>query len=192
MYFKEAYNKTMKHEGFYSNDPTDRGGETYKGIARNRHPHWVGWIIIDRMKDDPNFPECLKSNKELNDLVPQFYKEKFWDKFKGDEITSKIIAMELFDTSVNMGYRRAIKFLQESLNALNRNEKNYFNISEDGIMGPQTLATLKNYLSFDSDYYVFLLMNILQGKFYIDIMKNDETQEKYARGWLSRVILMKD
>jgi len=192
MFFREAYNKTMAHEGYYSNDSIDRGGETYRGISRNKHPYWPGWFLIDRMKNDPNFPECLKSNKELNDLVPSFYKKNFWDVFKGDKITSKIIAMELFDTSVNMGHRKAVKFLQKSLNALNRNERNYPNIEEDGIMGPQTLKTLKRYLDIDSDYYLFLLMNILQGSFYIDIMKNDETQEKYARGWLSRVMLMKN
>lgn len=30
------------HEGGYSNDPIDLGGETYKGIARNAHPNWQG------------------------------------------------------------------------------------------------------------------------------------------------------
>jgi lysozyme family protein len=52
-HFKTAYALTMGHEGIYSNNPKDRGGETYKGIARKFHPSWEGWKAIDRMKNKP-------------------------------------------------------------------------------------------------------------------------------------------
>ena len=32
--------KTLETEGGYVNDPSDSGGETYCGIARNSNPNW--------------------------------------------------------------------------------------------------------------------------------------------------------
>jgi len=64
--------------------------------------------------------------------VKAFYKENYWDKFLGDEINSQEIADEIFDTSVNMGVERAVKFLQKALNYLNRDELLYLNLVVDG------------------------------------------------------------
>lgn len=109
-----AYNKTNKNEGGYSNDPDDRGGETWKGIARNFHPSWGGWSIIDLYKKIPPFPECLNDNKNLENSVKRFYKEMFWDKIKGDKIKSQSIADSLYDSAVNMGHKQAIVLAQRS------------------------------------------------------------------------------
>ncbi|KKK46716.1 hypothetical protein LCGC14_3162480, partial [marine sediment metagenome] len=35
--FTEAYEITLQHEGGYSNDSDDVGGETYKGVSRRYH-----------------------------------------------------------------------------------------------------------------------------------------------------------
>ena len=45
--FNKAYKATMGHEGGYVDDPADKGGETYKGIARRYNPGWGGWKQID-------------------------------------------------------------------------------------------------------------------------------------------------
>ncbi len=49
--FKTAIEATLKAEGGYVNDPDDPGGETYKGIARNRNSKWSGWTHIDLLKN---------------------------------------------------------------------------------------------------------------------------------------------
>ena len=41
--FKVAFAKTIRFEGGYVNHKADKGGETYKGIARNFWPKWKGW-----------------------------------------------------------------------------------------------------------------------------------------------------
>lgn len=46
--FLKSYDILIKHEGGYVNDPDDKGGETYKGIARKFNPDWKGWKIIDK------------------------------------------------------------------------------------------------------------------------------------------------
>ena len=187
--FKEAYEITMGHEGGYSNDPVDAGGETYKGITKRFEPDWEGWVIIDSLRNNPNFPKCLDENEELQEKVMEVYKRKYWDIFWGDKFDNQDIANEMFDTGVNMGTTRAIKYLQKSLNLLNRDQKNYSDISEDGVIGNNTLNTLNNFLNkFKRDVkYLLKLMNLFQGMHYINYMGKDSKQERFARGWLNRV-----
>lgn len=189
--FERAYLKTMGHEGGYVYDPDDAGGETYRGISRRFHPLWFGWRVINKIKaesENGRFSETPEINNLLQQAVSDFYKQFYWDRFQGNAIPDQALAEELFDTSVNMGIHRAVIFLQESLNLLNRNQKNYSDIVEDGIFGPNTLKTLNVYLDLEGNNsrYLLKLMNTLQGTHYINYMKKHPEQEKYARGWLKR------
>lgn len=187
--FYIAFNITMEHEGGYANDPDDVGGETYKGISRRYHPSWQGWGIIDDAKSSSNFPNSLRIYETLNSQVKGFYKANYWDRFEGDRIISQNIANELFDTAVNMGMSRAVKFLQTGLNLLNRNQTNYSDIVEDGKFGPATMNALTSYSYMDNEIYLLKILNILQGMHYINYMTKSPIQERFARGWLKRVII---
>jgi lysozyme family protein len=187
--FDKAYGITMAHEGGYVDDPDDAGGETYKGISRQYNPSWMGWDIIDEYEDDDDFPQCLDDDYELQDWVEEFYKEHYWDVNRLDEIDSQMIATEMFDTGVNMGVRRAAKFLQTALNYLNRNERNYRDLVVDGIIGPATFNALDYVLGHGDEDILMTIMNVLQGQHYLNYMTKSPTQEKYARGWFKRVAL---
>ncbi len=193
MYFDEAYKRTCQNEGGYVNDPDDPGGETYKGISRRYHPGWIGWFIIDELKDNPAFPDALYINLGLEADVKGFYKERFWDQFLGDEFANKEIVCELFDTAVNLGVSRAVEFLQRALNAFNRDEKLYPDLVVDGQFGPKTLDALELYLRNDYFDCLLLAMNCLQGTHYLEKMRESPIKEKYARGWFNdRVSLEKE
>lgn len=49
--FKITFQKTLSHEGVYSKNPDDLGGETYKGISRTLHSKWSAWARIDSYKN---------------------------------------------------------------------------------------------------------------------------------------------
>ena len=189
--FNEAFEKTAAIEGGYVFDPDDAGGETYKGVSRRFNLSWKGWAKIDEIKRansrKKKFDKVFEQDESLQKEVVLFYKEAYWDKFWGDAIPVQEIAEELFDTGVNMGVRRAVGFLQQGLNLLNRNQKNYNDIFEDGFFGRNTLNGLEAYLKIDDLSYLLKVMNILQGMHYIEYMRKSPTQEKYARGWLKRV-----
>lgn len=188
--FKIAYQKTMGHEGGYVSDPDDRGGETYCGISRRWHPGWPGWSIVDAHKESPGFPGCLKDISELPEMVKDFYRSEFWDKVAGGEMFSQRIADELFDTAVNMSPKDAGKFLQRSLNCLNRNASLYPDLVIDGSIGPATLRVMSG-IDQDDAELLYGMMNVLQGMHYIEEMESDNTQEKYCRGWFKRVNIKK-
>jgi lysozyme family protein len=190
--FKTAYAITMKNEGGYAKDPRDVGGETYKGIARNYNQNWEGWRVIDHAKKGPRvFPDCLSLPEyaELNnEMVPNFYRERYWDCYLADTIPWQIIANELFDTGVNMGTQRATLFLQRSINIL-KMRKHVITTDElvvDGKFGPKTHKALT---SMNQEYVrvLFNLLNLMQGNHYLAYIEKDFRQAKFLVGWLERV-----
>ncbi|SHJ30206.1 Predicted Peptidoglycan domain-containing protein [Malonomonas rubra DSM 5091] len=191
--FESAFKITLGHEGGYVFDPDDAGGETYRGVSRRYHPGWVGWSSIDRLKQQAEnrrqLNRLLAEDDDLQLQIRDFYKQHYWDRFQGDAIDSQQLAEELFDTGVNMGVHRAVRFMQEGLNLLNRNQKSFKDILEDGKSGPGTLAALNAYLAKDPAEHLLKIMNVLQGMHYIDYMRKSPAQEKYARGWLKRVCI---
>ena len=62
--FDELFEGVIKHEGYYANVSGDRGGETYMGVARNLHPNWEGWPVIDLYKSEVG---AIKHNEKITD-----------------------------------------------------------------------------------------------------------------------------
>jgi len=182
-HYKEAFDHMFAHEGGYVNDSTDRGGETIFGIARRFHPTWSGWAIIDQAKRAGR----ELTQDELHTLkihAADFYKRVFWNPLSLDFIESKAVCIELFDTAVNQGAGTAAKYLQESLNVLNRNGLNYPDLRVDGKIGPKTLEVANNKVK---EAALLKTLNGLQFMRYYNICVNDRSQEKFFNGWLNRV-----
>jgi lysozyme family protein len=143
--FDIADKLTSKAEGGYANDPDDRGGETWKGIARKMHPEWEGWALVDWYKKDPRFPEIMNTSVRLELLRKDFYKKNFWDQIKGDELFFQEIANQIYDDAVNTNYGPAIKKAQNSAFGLadDPKERDYM-IKNIGITyGKMDILTLK-------------------------------------------------
>ena len=197
--FHISYEKTMSHEGLYSNNPSDKGGETYKGISRKFYHEWRGWAIIDDVKEQVNINDLnrtLEANTYLNTLAKSFYRSEFWDKLGLDLIKEQDLADELFDTGVNQGVKTAAKFFQRSLNFLNNNQKHYSDIEEDGNIGSQTLAAYRAYMltaNFQSRsvhrniHTLLKAMSFFQMRRYVEICEKNPGQEVFFYGWLNRV-----
>lgn len=188
--FRLAFAKTLQNEGGFTNDPLDRGGMTYLGVSRRFFPDWKGWEKIDAILSQNRTPD-LNDKVDLMPLAADHYKVNFWDIFKGDQILSQQVAEEVFDTGVNMGVRFGIKILQRALNLLNRNQQSWPNIAVDGICGSGTLNTLNLCLQKD-EQILLVILNVLQGMRYIEIMENDPSQTRFCRGWFSRVMISKE
>jgi len=188
--FQPAFDGTTRIEGGHVDDSQDSGGETYMGISRKWNPNWVGWAIIDAQKNLPNFPASLATIVGLYDKVKAFYRSDYWEVLKGDQIPSQAVAEELFDTAVNVSKKTAVEFLQDALNALNRNGATYDDIAVDGGMGPVTIKALSSYLEDDQDDLLLAVMNGLQLSYYIDAMRRNPVKEKYARGWIRNRVMI--
>lgn len=166
--------KLIDVEGGYVHDPSDAGGETNFGITIEvaRENGYTG-----SMRDMPR------------SIAEKIYENKYWFKPKFDNVStlSYDVAVELFDTGVNMGQFRAAEFLQISLNALNRQGKDYADIAEDGDVGPKTIKALTAYIKHRGKAGTVVLLkalNCLQGARYINNSREREKSEDFVYGWL--------
>ena len=162
--FKKAFKEIIGIEGGYVNNNLDKGGETKFGISKRSYPH------LD-----------IK-NLTLQDAEEIYYND-YWFELKLDYISDYNISLELFDTSVNMGRYKASIILQEALNLLNRNERNFNDLYVDGKIGQKTILA---YNLVDKKILLKVL-NGLQFMNYVRICEKDKTQEVFFNGWMKRV-----
>ncbi|MGB4415640.1 MAG: glycosyl hydrolase 108 family protein [Paludibacter sp.] len=171
--FQPALQKVLAHEGGYVNDPDDPGGETYRGVARNMHSKWSGWVRIDMCKNQSGFPANLEKDAELQDEIARFYQINFWDKINGDNIQNQLVANSIFDFSVNAGVKTSASLAQLVVET-----------EADGVIGPQSLEKIN---AFDPDHFlaVFTLAKIAR---YMAIIRKRPASKKYLYGWITRAL----
>jgi lysozyme family protein len=178
--FKSAWNRTHSAEGGYSNNADDPGGETNHGIT----------IKVARANGYLGQMRDLPAAKAL-----EIAKAQYWDRLKLDQVASlsEPIAQELFDTNFNCWDGAAATFLQRSLNALNRGDKDFAGVSVDGRIGLGTIQGLRDYLKFrgkQGETVLLRCLNSLQCADYVRQVEEQVRKETFFFGWvLNRVVI---
>jgi lysozyme family protein len=183
--FALAYAKVAQLEGGYVDHPSDRGGETWRGVARVSNPHWPGWPLIDAAKADPTFPRNLASLPGLQERVDSLYRERYWEPIAGDTLPQEL-ADRLFDVAVNQGTRRAVIFLQVALTVLNRNGTLWPDLRTDGVLGEKSIEALAKALALDEGVRLAHAVRFQSGARHIEIALQNPSQRAFIRGWLAR------
>jgi lysozyme family protein len=93
--FDTAFDRLLGHEGTYSNDPNDPGGETMWGISKRAYPNL----------DIANLTRTAAKG---------IYREDFWQRIHADELPGAV-AFQVFDFAVNSGINAAVRYLQRAL-----------------------------------------------------------------------------
>jgi len=163
--FSPAFEAMLRDEGGYqlTNIPGDRGGMTYAGIARNPNPDWAGWALVDGQ----TFGAALTS------LVREFYRTRFWERIRGDEIQPQAIAESIFNFAVNTGTGPAIKIAQVIVGA-----------TPDGVIGAKTVERLNQCTEkgFVASYAIAKIQR------YANLCNKDRSQAKFLLGWVNRTL----
>lgn len=112
MNFLTAFEKLLKHEGGFSNHPSDPGGKTRYGVteAVAREVGYRG-----DMRELPI------------DLAQRIYKERYWDAVQAESLPADVRYI-VFDGAVNSGVVQSAKWLQRACG-----------VKDDGVVGPQTI-----------------------------------------------------
>lgn len=116
MNFEQSFEKLIGHEGRYSNNPNDPGGETMFGVTKAvARAHGYTGNMIDL---------------PLN-AAKLIYKSSYWDMSRCDELP-EAVRFDTFDAAVNSGVGQAVKFLQRAAG-----------VQDDGVIGPKTLSAIR-------------------------------------------------
>jgi lysozyme family protein len=175
---EKIISEIIRIEGGYVNNIHDSGGETKYGITKK--------VALEN-----NYSGDMK-------LMPweiafKIYEDKYWEPLHltAIERMSAKIAEELADTGVNMGIKRAAKFLQRSLNVLNNKGKIYPDLIVDSQLGAKTLRALGDYLAYrgsEGEKVLLKMLNCLQGSFYVVLSERREKDEAFIFGWFKHRI----
>lgn len=174
MSFEKNWWRVADIEGGYVDDPSDSGGATRYGVTER---------LARRYGYQGSMRKLPKSK------ATRIAKEEFWDNMLLDQVEEifPLVAAEMFDTAYNTGHERAVRFLQRSLNGLNRRGRDYDDLVVDGRMGRRTLAAARQYKMVrqtKAEGVLFKALDCLQGAFYIELVERREKDEKFLFGWL--------
>jgi lysozyme family protein len=90
-----VFNRLIGHEGEYSNDPNDPGGETKWGISKRAYPH-------------------LDIKNLTREAAKDIYYRDFWLAIDAEDLPDGV-AFQLFDFAINSGIGTAIRHFQRAL-----------------------------------------------------------------------------
>jgi lysozyme family protein len=169
---KENWDKSFElmlgSEGGFSDDPRDNGnklpdgrkGSTMLGVTQYNWEHWTGHQV---------------THEQMKKLTPAdvkpFYKKKFWDVCRCDDLPSGIDYL-VFDFAVNAGCGGSAKLLQTVVG-----------VTPDGGIGPITLAAVNAIAENE------LVEKFSQAK--EDFYRGLSNFNVYGVGWLNRVAAVK-
>jgi lysozyme family protein len=92
--FEKAVDFVLAHEGGYTNDPNDPGGETKYGISKRA------------------YPDLIIANLTPEDAI-EIYRRDYWIPSGAEQLPDNL-ALIHFDASVNNGLSKARQFLDQA------------------------------------------------------------------------------
>jgi len=155
--FDIAFKMVLTFEGGLVNDPDDPGGISKYGLSQRAYPNLnIAELTIEQAKE--------------------IYFTDYWIKGKCHKLPDGIDIYH-FDTCVNVGIRRANKFLQL---AINKSSKTGY-IKVDGIIGPKTLGMLATI----PNYKVLTEYACIRNDYYVRLASRKNLR-KFLSGWIRR------
>jgi len=126
--FERALTFVLSVEGGYTNDPSDHGGATNKGITQREYTEWLG---LNRLP-----------KRSVADILNADFCEIYWCDYRLEGRCERMpwpLCLVHFDAGVNVGVGQAAKFLQRALGC-----------KDDVAIEPVTLKSLRGALEKDS------------------------------------------
>ena len=165
----------VQNEGGYVNNPNDRGGPTNMGVTQGTLSKYLGrQATIDDVK-----------NLTI-DQAKEIFNRNYISGPTIDTLPTDLIPI-MADGSVLYGPRRAIMFLQNSLN-----KSGYGPVDVDGVLGPisrqKTIDAYNNGVATPTNPGPYLINAIVFERisFCERIVANDPSQSIFLQGWTNR------
>lgn len=167
--YPQAIAFTLAHEGkVYENVPGDPGGPTIWGVT---------WKDADAYLKEHGRPVLL-SPEGVKDFaeadIMAVYKEHYWNPLQCSRMPTPVDIV-LFDTGVNVGIGRAVKFLQASLG-----------IPQDGSPVADALAAVTLYNQKHGANPLAYAILTRRSAYYTNLAAEHPALAKFLTGWINR------
>jgi lysozyme family protein len=172
--FEAAYRFVQEWEGGFVDNPSDPGGATNHGISLR----WLKSINADINADGAVNADDIRALTPAQAKL--YFYEHFW-LFPGLERLPLRVGVVMFDGSVNMGLGRAIRLLQGSCNILAG-----INLRIDGVMGPETIKTMRRVSEPDGGLTLCKEMLSARAGYYKRLAQDKRKLKTFLHGWLNR------
>lgn len=160
----------LRREGGFVDHPADRGGPTNMGITQEtlgRHLKWISTVAEVRHMDENVARAIYRRN---------YYEQPIINKLPA------VIQPFVFDSAVNHGPRRAIRFVQRVCN-----DAGFGPLVMDGVIGPETCAAAAQ-ASLGMGKGVMLQALVKERReLYRRICQRDASQRVFIDGWMARL-----
>ncbi len=171
--FHLAFERIHSMEGYYVNNPLDKGGETYRGISRKHNKNWLCWIRVDEHKKKTK----VTTNSKIPSadwLVTDYYLN-LWVKEGFDQILDADLAAYLFEFRI--GGNNSIKIMRRLLK-----EKGH-PVAITPYITPEFIdaVNMVNPIKFKAELKQRRLT------YYENIVKRDSTQIIFLKSWKRRI-----
>jgi lysozyme family protein len=159
--FDTALPFILRWEGGFVNNPNDPGGRTNKGVTQKVYDAWR-----TRHGQPPRDVKSIDNSE-----VAAIYKSDYWIPPRCDLLAQSLDLVQ-FDTAVNMGVGRAVRFLQQSLGC-----------DVDGNFGP---ATEKASQTCDAGTTLGKYCDVREA-YYRGLAQRNPKLKIFLKGWLNRL-----
>lgn len=160
--------------------PEDPGGATNWGVSIRALRQLEGDDLLQYDYDGDGDVDADDMRLMSRADAVAFYEEHFWHPWM-DETAMPLVAAKGFDMGVNMGPRQAGKLLQKAINFLNSER-----ISEDGIVGPNTLMAMDRLQRAGKGMRLLDEVVHQQAAFYFRLCDRKPSRSVFLLGWLRR------
>ena len=159
--FDAALAFVLRWEGGLVDNPKDPGGRTNKGVTQAVYDNWR------RQQGLSCQDVALIDGAE----VTAIYRAQYWAPAGCESLTTPLALVE-FDTAVNMGVKRAVRFLQAAVNC-----------TVDGSFGPTTREAVA---TCDSGGALVAYCDARAG-YYQSLVAQKPDLQQFEKGWLNRL-----
>lgn len=160
----------IRREGGYSNHPNDRGKATKYGITLETLRKWRG-----RPTGNDDVRRLTKTQ------AADIYRVEYFAR-PGINLLPAQLQPVIFDMSVNMGPKQAIKIMQRVIGRIADG------ISIDGIIGLQTVKAARDAVNVLGASAVVNQITDERIIFYRNIVKRNPSQAVFLKGWENRAM----
>lgn len=159
--FDRCLGIVLRSEGGYSNNSSDPGGATNKGITQK---------VYNTYRESKSLP--IQSVKLItDDEVYDIYFNNYWKPSNLEILDDANLILQILDMCINSGVRTSIKILQRLIG-----------VTDDGKIGPKTARAI-------SEYVGDIVTDFMNKRklFYTLLVRAKPELKIFLKGWTNRV-----